>query len=179
MKRAWLIVLALSLGLNAGLLYNSLANRPGPAPPFGGGHPPFIDHPGRPGAGGGPFEPGEFARHRMRRLAEHFDMSEKQRSEIHRIVRESLPVIIDLRGAVQEIRLALREEYGKEEPDHSTVRALVRDLNTAQGRLDSLVAETILRESELLSPEQRVHYFEAMPWEGKRPGGRRGRGRDR
>lgn len=179
MKRMWFIVLALSLGLNAGLLYNSLANGPAPGPRFGGGHPPFIDHPGRPGAGGGSFEPGEFARHRMRRLAEHFDMNDEQHSQIQRIMRESLPAIIDLRGSVQEIRLALQGEYGKEEPDPSTVRTLVRDLNAAQGKLDSLVAETILSESELLTPEQRIHYFEAMPWGGKGPIGRRGRGRDR
>jgi Spy/CpxP family protein refolding chaperone len=76
------------------------------------------------------------------------------------------------RGRVQKARHALREACQKPTPDAAEVRDLVRKINDAQARLDSLVAETMLREADVLTPDQRARYFEAVPWEHE---GRRGR----
>ncbi|MFH1680142.1 MAG: periplasmic heavy metal sensor [Candidatus Eisenbacteria bacterium] len=175
MKRGWFLVLAVSIGLNAGLLYNTFhAERWGAGP----SRPPFLLPPGPPGEGR-PYgsEARDFAGHRLRRLADRLRLDADQRSRMSRIIEENMPVIMEKRDRVQKARHALREEYLKPEPDGARVRSLVRELNESQACLDSLVAETMLREADLLTPDQRARYLDAIPWErGAGPGLGHGRG---
>jgi Spy/CpxP family protein refolding chaperone len=171
MRRGWFVLLALSIGLNAGLLYAALAGRaqaPAPAPP-----PPGIDSicvPLGDGAGSMPgaglCEP--MMRVRMQRMAERLSLDEGQREQMNAILSEMLPQILAGRDAVQRARLAVHAEYRQPQLDAARVRLLTRDLNATQARVDSLVVETMLRESALLSPAQRAGYFESMPWD-RRP----------
>jgi len=181
MKRGWFFLLALSIGLNIGLLYNSIvSDRDGRAhlP-----HPPFIGRgapPGHPGMGMH-CDPSEMVHYRLGRLADRLDLTEEQRAEVRRVLSESMPALIEARDRMQEARQAVHEEYRKAEPDRDRVRELVGELGQAQARLDSIVAETLFLESEILTPEQRAQYLEAMPWEHARKGrpGERRRGQGR
>jgi len=194
MKRGWFLLLALSLGLNAGLLYRTLSahdlslpsrdaergtaalDRSNPedfaaqpagvpigGPPPGGafpsGCPPCVDGPGSPG----PCD--LLLQNRMQRMASALDLDDTQQTEARAILAEMLPRILAERDRVQRIRVLLHDEYLQPRVAESRVRALVGELAAAQGRLDSLTAETILRESAVLGPDQRLSYFRSMPWE--------------
>ncbi|RPJ42747.1 MAG: periplasmic heavy metal sensor [Candidatus Latescibacterota bacterium] len=171
MKRGWFLVLAISIGLNAGLLAMTIAGARREAT--------FLPRPfvSPRGPGGGPeaplrVEPKAFAMHRLRRLAKTLDLTEDQRTRLAGIVTENMSRIGEEGERVQQARLALREECRKPTPDAAAVRQLVRRINDTQAKLDSLVAETMLREADVLTPDQRVRYFEAVPWEHGGPPGR-------
>jgi hypothetical protein len=96
------------------------------------------------------------------------------------VLDEMMPRILAQQEIVQDSQAALHSEYLNRHVDREMVLQLQRRSGLAQARLDSLVAETMLREAVLLSPEQRAKYFELMPWKEKRERGarmRRGRGR--
>ncbi len=178
MRRGWYFLLALSLGLNAGLLYTTLSARdlpawhseldraPGPGhPPMeGGGHPA-----GCPQAMSGAL-PGEPAcapmiNDRLKNMESVLALNEAQREGMRKTLDEMLPRILAERDAVRKIRGSVQGEYSKSAIDAEAIRGLIAQLAASQARLDSLTAETILRESALLTREQRLEYFGSMPWE--------------
>jgi hypothetical protein len=176
MRRGWFVLLALSIGLNAGLLYAALAGRAGAPAPVPAPSEPGIDSIGMPG---GPAEGGcdpmsatvlcePMMRMRMQRLAERLSLNEQQREQMSTILSEMLPQILTGRDEVQRARRAVQAEYRQPQLDATRIRQLTRDLNAAQASVDSLVVETMLRESAMLSPVQRAGYFESMPWD-RRP----------
>jgi Spy/CpxP family protein refolding chaperone len=175
MKRIWFVLLALSLGLNAGLLYMVISHRHargprgfewmGPPPDRPG---PPEDNLGPPPAHGRPYGLA-FARHRLDRMADWLNLDPAQREALRAILDETMPRILERRDAVRAARHRAAEQYLKPTVDPDSVRASVRQLNAAQASLDSLVAETMSREAKLLTPEQRSRYFTAMPW-GERVG---------
>jgi len=175
MKRVWFVLLALSLGLNAGLIYTVIAHHRAPAPrDFEElGAPP--DRPGPRGARRGPHRGPDrpagagFAQRRLDRMAKWLDLDATQQAAMGAIFEESMPRVLAQRDAVQAARRRAAAQYLKPAVDPDSVRIAVRQLTAAQTALDSLVAETMSREAALLSPEQRARYFTAMPW-GERGG---------
>lgn len=170
MKKGWFLLLGLSAGLNAGLLYAVLAARPPLAPPL-------ISGCEEPIPAGRPVCPpwccdlaDTLAHHRVARIGRALELSEPQQAEMTRIREEAVPRILAERNAVREALVALRDAYSDPETAPEQVRALVRRLNAAQGRLDSLASETLLREAALLTSEQRRRYVEIMPWRERRGG---------
>ncbi len=168
MRRGWFVLLALSIGLNAGLLYTALAGRSQPPAPMPLA--PGIDSIGM--SAGDERDPAPAAaicepimRARMQRIAERLSLDEGQRAQMNTILSEMLPQILDGRDAVRRARLAVHTEYGQSQLDAARIRLLARDLNAAQAHVDSLVVETMLRESAMLSPPQRACYFESMSWD--------------
>ena len=175
MKRAWFLLLALSLGLNVGLLYVTLSPRSLAGPAGDEIAAPALQVPAAPPPGEGhlcspadPLSCDKLLRRRLHRMAGMLHLEAGQRDEMHGILGEMLPRIMAERERVQRMRARIHEEYMKPAIDPGLVRTFVADLNAAQARLDSLTAETILRESEVLSVEQRSGYFGSMAWEGCR-----------
>ncbi|MFH1279474.1 MAG: periplasmic heavy metal sensor [Candidatus Eisenbacteria bacterium] len=164
MKWSWVlvIVLALSIGLNIGLTIKTRSGVERAEGRFD--PPPFLRGPR--GEKGG--RPGEFARHHIERLADRLGLDEEEREAMRAVASEMMPLILEQRTRVHEGRTAIHDAYGVAGVDPAHVRALVGELSRAQAKLDSLVAETMLREMETLSPEQREKYFRSMPWEGGR-----------
>jgi Spy/CpxP family protein refolding chaperone len=80
------------------------------------------------------------------------------------------------REIIAEKRMLLRDLVGSPEIDREGVRAAITELGQQQAVLDSLVAETVLQELEVLSPDQRERYLEMLALEGSGRGGLRGRG---
>jgi hypothetical protein len=72
----------------------------------------------------------------------------------------------DRRVRGEELRASIREALAAPEIDEEAVRGLVAEMRSEQAQLDSLVAETMIREAEALTPEQRALYFDRMPWFG-------------
>ena len=206
MKRVWILLLAVSLGLNAALLYVSITgHRPGEPAPGPAQRPApremmhrFMEEraarrshrvpgegPGagsgdRPGAGYGPRagsvtdpstpgpEPSVFSdslrQMRLNLMSRELGLRAEQRARLERTLDETMPEILEARAMLAEIRRSVFAQVQEPEIDASRVRDLVRELGRAQTRLDSLVAETILREAMHLDRDQRDAYFRAMPW---------------
>ena len=210
MRRGWYLLLALSLGLNAGLIYTTISARnlpdssagresgsemdlphvSGPQAPLPGEPVPGGSGPGGPRPGdappGGPLQNcppcALLIQDRMQRMCSTLKLSDEQHGRVRQALDEMLPRIFSERDAVRQIRALIQDEYCKPEIDAQAIRKLVGELTAAQTRLDSLTAETILRESALLTRDQRLDYFSSMPWErcrgcvppGQRSGGPRG-----
>ena len=182
MRRLWFLILALSLGLNAGLVYTTLSQRAGRHElprGFARGHDFEWSHddsldadrpvaPARP-----PLDRRGPALRRLDRMGQWLELDATQRTEMGKILDEMLPQILAERDSAIAARRAAHEEYFLSQADPGRIRAIVRRLSLVQARLDSLVAEAMLREAALLTPEQRARYFQAMPWEraiGSGPG---------
>jgi Spy/CpxP family protein refolding chaperone len=159
MKRGWMIVLLLSLGLNVGLGLNFLRPAPPPADPEP--RPAMAPHPhGRPGDR----PPGEqFLRRRLDRMGESLGLSPDQEQALWTLHREAGPEVLSRRQNLQEIRRELHDFYGAGDVDRRQIRAATRRLSAEQAALDSLVVEIMLREREILTPEQRLEYRALVP----------------
>jgi len=81
------------------------------------------------------------------------------------------------RREMAEARIQVRELVSVPTIDRESVRRAMVKMGRQQAEMDSLVAETLLNELEILEPDQRTRYLEFLPaGEGQRPGrGRRGR----
>jgi Spy/CpxP family protein refolding chaperone len=165
MKRGWLLLLILSLGLNVGLLLRPLLG--GPPPP-----PRFADAPGDPGGARQDHPRWDgLAERRLERLAGQLGLDPAQHARLAAIRRAGLEPMAGRRDAVRRARRALLEAYRTDPADTVAVRARLADLGAAQARVDSLVAAVMLREIAILTPAQRGAYLEALPWEGERSRG--------
>lgn len=192
MKRGWFLLLALSAGLNVGLLYSALFTGRGEADVAVSARPAFIDAlPGPPPQAVSQMPPCEscdvHCQERLGRLSRHLGLGEDQRERMSRVLDETMPRIIAARGSVQQARCAVHAAYDTDTPDPARVHTAVRAMNAAQAHLDSLVAETMLLEIGVLTPEQLHRYMARLPWapcggpagahapgRGKSPDGRRG-----
>ncbi len=171
-------MLALSLGLNAGLGYVQLSNR---ADDGGDRYWKSVRPSGREVQGpmshpGGP--PG-FIHERMRRAGDRLNLSEEQIQAMSDILEEIIPELVQRREHIWGLRTQMRDEYLRPQVDEARIHELRRQTEAAQSELDSVMVETMLREAKLLTPEQREAYFELMPFgSGKgRHGPRMHRGR--
>ena len=165
MKRGWFLLLALSVGLNVGLLYSALFGARGAAQAVPEPAPAFIE--------GGPAPPPDAppcescdapCGERLLRLTRHLELGEEQHAHLAQVLDKTMPQIIAARASVQEARRAVQAEYNTDRPDPARVHTAVRAMNAAQARLDSLVAETMLQEIGVLTPEQMHRYLERLPW---------------
>ena len=189
MKRGWFLLLALSLGLNAGLLF-AVLREPGTASESPRVAPPFIRTPEHLPGERSPnaAEPGlrpprcpanypapgldaadALAHRRLCRMTKRLGLDTAQREEIRQFLDSMMLRILIERDAVQNARHAVRAEYRSADTNPDHVRMLIRQQNEAQTRLDSLAAEMVLFETALMTPKQRQQYFKSMPWERQAP----------
>lgn len=202
MKRFGWLVLLVSLGLNLGLgwrLFSEARSRPGSEVSqrgLGGG-----DHPLRTGRHGGegksgrglswerrsdffrpaPGDSGAWCKimeHRLERITEKLELDPEQVKSFRATQRDAAARFRDQRRLVEaaEGRLHALAATSAVQPD--SIRAAVRELSARKALLDSLVTETMLRELESLSTEQRERYLQILPWsrsgaggDGRRAGG--------
>lgn len=178
MKRGWIVLLALSLGLNAGLAYVQLSSRADD----GSGRYRRSDRPGGREVQGPMSHPGGppgFIHERVRRAGDRLNLSEEQIQDMSDILEEVMPELVQRREYIRDLRTQMRDEYLRPEVDEARIHELRRQTETAQSELDSIMVETMLREAKILTPEQREAYFELMPFGGDKgmhgPRMRRGR----
>lgn len=168
MKRLWFLALALSLGLNAGLLYVSLSGRGAGREP--GRWPPPRGEPAEPGGARRQRQPGPSGdseaviRDHLARMTRDLRLSESQRASISAVHRTLLPLILAERREMDTLRQQVSALYVEPAIDSVEFRGLVRQLSLGQARLDSLVTSAILGEAAVLTFDQRKLYFQRMPW---------------
>ncbi|MFH1842465.1 MAG: periplasmic heavy metal sensor [bacterium] len=170
MKRGWLVILLLSVGMNLGLGYSVIMRNITPeSDPAAHRFPetPRDMHP----ADQDSASLVRMVQERFGHVADRLELTPEQRSTFQQLKLAAVPFIRTNRQQVIRARQLLHAACTAETVSPESVRAYVSQLAHAQGRLDSLVTETLLQEMMLLSPEQRERYLEMMPWE-RGPGGR-------
>ena len=161
MKRIWLAVLMISVGLNLGLSWRlyQLGHAAAPAPQIA--LPPDGSPPG-PGDEGP--DPERMAHQRLERMAQDLGLSPQQKAAFAAIHHGTAEEFFQRRRAIMQQRRELRDLYVTGQIDHQDVMARQRQLSTMQAALDSIVVETMIQEVRLLTPEQRERYQQIMPW---------------
>jgi Spy/CpxP family protein refolding chaperone len=153
MHRGWLVVLALSVGLNLGLLGGRFL---GDEPRERGRH--------RPDRHEAPFDGEALVERHLERMVERLELTDDQRTEIGTLLRETLPVMMEHRDALEAARDRLSQSYAAPALDDAAFRAAAAEVKAAQGALDSLTADVMLREAGILTPEQREENSRRLPW---------------
>lgn len=174
MRRGWFVLLALSLGLNAGLLYVQLSSRAeAPDRPMRQGI--VRKGPGSFGPIGHPDGAPGFIRDRLGRAGNRLGLNDEQIESMSEILNGVMPELVEGRETIWGLRAEMREEYLRPDVDERRIQELRRETIKVQSRLDSIMVETMLKEAKILTPEQREAYFELMPFgdKGKRGAGMR------
>ena len=179
MKKIWVLVLLISLGLNLGFGLRMLNDRSG----SGEGR-----HSQRSGeshrfhgrwADRDSVARGKMFARRLEHIADTLDLSPEQRDEFAEVHAQTGRKLMRRRGLISEKRDLLHTLMTSDEIDQDGIRLAISELGQEQAVLDSLVAETMLQEMAVLAPDQRVRYLELLSFEkkGARPDAGSGRPR--
>jgi Spy/CpxP family protein refolding chaperone len=176
MKKIWVLVLLISLGLNLGLGLRMFTDRGRPGERRGHtrgeqthrfqGHWADRDSVSR----------HQMFNRRLDRMADALGLDPNQREILGRVHAETGRLLMRKRMVIAQKRDLLQDLVTSEVVDQDRVRAAIAELGQEQAVLDSLVAETVLQEMSALNPDQRGRYLEMLSFEKDGPGGMRGRG---
>lgn len=167
------LLLALSLGLNAGVIATTLVHRvtaPSPGHPPGGGG--VGDRPPAQSA-----DPARMVDSHLRGMTRHLGLDEEQQRAVREVLERYVPELIELQTGAADAGEALASAFGAPEFDRETFLRLTAETSAARSRLDSLSAVLLMAEAELLTPEQRQLFSTVAPMvhsQPQQPAGRRG-----
>ncbi len=180
MKKGWMFLLLISIGLNLGLGLRLVRL----------GHPAALPGPGEAewrGRGGSRWErpaPNDttawrqFMGRRLEHLADRLDLRPEQVESLQSAQTTTRRQMRQKRRELFQVRTRLGKLMAAETIDRQAVRRAMVEMGRHQVEMDSLAAETMLGELELLDPAQRVRYLDFLPDRTGRGPGRGGRGRD-
>jgi Spy/CpxP family protein refolding chaperone len=97
-------------------------------------------------------------------------LSEGQRQQVENIRRDFLPRVAGIRQALRQRRLELNDLLFAEPPDMQAIEGKSRDISKLQAQLEREVIEHIIQEKELLTPEQRMQFYEVIRSEFEKGG---------
>ena len=119
---------------------------------------------------------------RLKRIADRLELTPDQLAVFKAGHEQNAPLILGQRRLVDQARDRLKTVIAEGEVAPDSVRLAIQSVGREQARLDSLVTESMLREMEVLNPEQRAQYLRILPvfkdWQAGRGEGRGGRFRD-
>jgi len=174
MKRLWFLALAVSVGLNAAMLYQHFT-RPAPMQPrprggaFGPG--PDAGPPGEPGDSPTSFE--HMIERRLHRMTGELGLREDQVRALRAIGTAHIDRLDSLRRESRAARDSMRDLLSGAVIDSVRVREQARRLREVDTRIGVLITDNLIREAAVLDPGQRSHYLEMMRFDRR---GRRGHG---
>jgi Spy/CpxP family protein refolding chaperone len=169
MKRIIYLILAVSVGLNIGLLATTLVVKKGP----GRMGPPG---PGQPGGRNG--DPARMIDEHIKGMTQHLGLDSGQQTAIRNIMEMYGPEMEELRSEVDQVTGTLADIYSAPEFDANLFKEKARQVTMIRAQLDSLSAESLVAESAILTPEQRRLFAEVATGMGGPPQGPpRGKGR--
>ena len=176
MKKGWVLVLLISLGLNLGLGLRLLGDRGG-----AGGWRDSRENREFRGAHGRWADQDSVARNkmftrRMDHIADVLDLGPEQREAFRKVHMKTGRMLMQKRVLIAEKRDLLHGLVTGDNIDQEGIRGAIADLGRQQAVLDSLVAETVLQEMDVLEPGQRARYLEMLSFDKGAGGPRRGRG---
>lgn len=178
MKKGWLILLVMSLGLNLGFGLR-LVRIPHPSAP------PAVAE--RSGSGGPRWQraaPGDstgwrrFMGRRLEHLSMQLGLRPDQIATFQAAQKVNGEIMRQKRRDFLAMRARLRELTTAENIDRQAVRAAMAEMARRQAEMDSLAAETLLNELAVLDPDQRDRYLDFLPAGGARRAGRGHGGRE-
>ncbi len=172
MRRLWFILLALSIGLNVGLIAVQLSGGADDVRPRIADRSSYKDRDWS-GPRAHPEGPRGFIRERLDKVGDRLDLSDEQIDAMAEILELVMPELVERREAIRDIRLRMREEYLRPQVAAAKIHELRRQTLAMQSELDSIMVETMIKEADILTPEQRESYFELMPFGGKESHGRK------
>ena len=183
MKRAWMLILLVSLGLNVGLAIK-VFTRPGEE---GGRHGERRWSERRTEgrnwpASGDTASMRKLGHRRMERLSGRLGLTPEQKTAFGANQEAALERLSGKRQGIEESRKTIRSLMAADPIDPAAVRAAHSELGRRQAELDSLVAEIIMEDLEILTPDQRERYLRMHPFGGGGSGRgthREGRGPER
>jgi Spy/CpxP family protein refolding chaperone len=143
--RRWWVVLALllSLGVNIGILATLAVHRwRSPPPPAERLRPDVV--------------------HRIARLADHLELEGEERQRFVEIQRRFFETTVRHTRGLARLRMQLRRELVKPEPDSGRVEVLVEELGRNYEGLEGSMAEAILESRRLLDAEQQRKYLRVL-----------------
>ena len=182
MKRLLFLLLSLSLGLNAGLLYVRYADQPHQPGPRPGKPPHQQGH--RP-----PPRPEMMVEQQLEAKTRHLELDSAQQKAIRDILEKHLPAIAELRERTGEANRQMTEVYAADSFDEADFQRLMLISSHTRSQSDSLSAVILMEEASVLNDEQRRLFAEVAPMSqnigqrppprqdgrpGGRPGGRQG-----
>lgn len=172
MKKAWLLVLLVSVGLNLGLgvrlMQVPTEQARNPDQNRSQRHAPRWERP----APGDTTAWHRFMGRRLSHLAERLNLRPDQVEHFQQAEQARYSQLGEFRRRLLVARTQLRDLLAAPEIDRAAVRVAIAELGRAQAAMDSLATETVLGELEVLDPEQRVLYLDFLPDGGGRRGGR-------
>jgi len=182
-KKGWVLLLLISLGLNfgLGLRLTRLGDPVAPLPAGGPDGPGWQEH-----AAGRWQRPAptdttawrQFMGRRIDHLAARLDLRPEQIARFQATQKSTGRLMRGKRHELWQIRIRLRELMTAENIDGAAVRQAMAEMGRRQAEMDSLAAETVLGELEILDPDQRSNYLDFLPDGAGRHAGRGRRGRD-
>jgi len=152
-RRITYLALAVSLGLNAGLLAVTLYHSRPPSPPPGA--------PGPPPAG--PPAPGRLIEDHVRGITQHLGLSVEQQQEIRIVLEKHVPHSIGAQRRIADLTEQLSEAFAAPAFDAAAFQQLARKASAARATVDSAAAVMLVAEAAVLTPEQRVKFAEVAP----------------
>ncbi len=155
MKRVLSLLLALSVGLNAGLFYVQNSGPKHEGPDRKG--PPREDH------RGGPPSPDNAIRNHLEGMTRHLDLSEEQQDAIREVLAENMPLMGEMRRRSEEANRRISEVFAAANFDEEQFKQLVGQASFFKARADSISAVMLLGEAAALTAEQRAKYAEIAP----------------
>jgi Spy/CpxP family protein refolding chaperone len=174
-NRAWFLLLAASIGLNAAMLYMHFA---APAPDARPGLRERGESPGDrrgprgPGGEGRPEDHERMIERRLERMSRELDLAGAQVDALRAIARANVADMERLRDASRVQRSAIHELLSAAEIDSVEVRAAGRRLREIDREIGDLITDNLIREASVLEPDQRAAYLEMLRLDRR---GRRGR----
>lgn len=149
-KKIIYLLLAVSLGLNVGVIAMTIANRTD--------QPPHDPPPGR-----GPADPDRLVEGHLRGMTQHLGLNDEQQQAIRDILERHTPEMARLRAEADEAGQRLAEAYGAPNFDAERFRQLTTETGAARARMDSLSSVMLVAEASILSPEQRRKFAAVAP----------------
>lgn len=113
------------------------------------------------GPGSRRFHDGDWARGRASRLHRELRLDPHRRDQLLASLEPLEPEISQTRRELSRTRRDFARALHVAEPDRAQVMLLRKELSRLQAQLDSLVVEALLREAEVLPPEERERFG---PW---------------
>lgn len=162
MKRGWFLLLALSLGLNAGLLATRTTGQGGPRP---------HERPRPPAPGG----PGGMVDNHLGPMTEHLGLDEAQQAAVRAVLEAGLPRIAERQRALRDLERSIKDAYAAPRFEADAFAGLVARAAAARAAVDSLTAAMLVEEAAVLSPDQRRRFADVA--QGVYGGRRAGPGR--
>lgn len=154
-KKIIYLILAISIGLNAGMIATTLVHRksgpppgPGPRPGEGPGHRP---------------DPQQMVDDHVRGITRHLELDPAQQQAIREVMELHAPELVLFQMEVRETGKRLADAFRAPTFDAERFRQLTAQASTARSRLDSLSAVMLVEEAAVLTPEQRKRFAEVAP----------------